>query len=126
MAEQPEVVSPDEALPAGPDDRIPVVISELHGLIYPAMAIAKVGRLWGTEMGTEALDVTWYERRYVSEIQHRSVQVQTTENRTHKPIALAKWRKPPSDKTQGELRPDMITYITPPPKKKVHHDLHEG
>ena len=81
------MVSSDEALPAGPDDRIPVVISELHGLIYPEMAIAKVGRLRDTEMGTEAFDVTWYERRYVSGIQYRSAQAQITKveltNRSH-------------------------------------------
>jgi hypothetical protein len=74
LAEQPKVVSPDEALPAGPEDRVPVVISELDGLVYPAMAITKVGRLRDTEMGTEALDVTWYERIDVSGIQYRRLQ----------------------------------------------------
>jgi hypothetical protein len=107
----PQVVSPDEALPAGPDDWVPVVISELEGLVYPTMAITKVGRLWGTEMGAEALDVTWYERRDVSMIQKSPSA--DYKSRTHKPIALAKWRKPPSDKTQGELRPDIIIYIPP-------------
>lgn len=105
------MVSPNEALPARPDDRIPVVISELEGLVNPAMTIAKVCRLWGTEMGTEALDVTWYERRDVSMIEKSPST--DYKSRTHKPIALAKWTKPPSDKTHGELRPDMITYIPP-------------
>jgi hypothetical protein len=68
------VVSPDEALPAGPDDRVPVVMSQFEGLVNPAVAIAKVGRLRGTEMGTEALDVTWYEGRDVSGIQYRRLQ----------------------------------------------------
>jgi hypothetical protein len=43
--------------------------------------------------------------------------IEDYKSRTHKPIALAKWRKPPSDKTQGELRPDIITYI--PPRKLI-------
>jgi hypothetical protein len=60
------MVAPDKALPARPDNIIPVVISQLEGLVHRAMAIAKVGRLRGTEMGTEALNVTWYGKRDVS------------------------------------------------------------
>jgi hypothetical protein len=52
------MVATDKALPAGPDFIVPEIISELHGLVHPAMTIAKVGRLRDAEMGTEALDVT--------------------------------------------------------------------
>jgi hypothetical protein len=59
LPEQPEMVAPDQALPARPDFIVPVVISELEGLVHPAIAIAEVGRLRDAEMGTEAFDVTW-------------------------------------------------------------------
>lgn len=52
------MTAPDEALPACPDNIVPIVISQLDGLIHPAMAIAEVSRLWRAEMGAEALDIT--------------------------------------------------------------------
>ena len=36
---------------------------------------------------------------------------------THNPIAFAKRIKPPSDRTYDELSPDMMTCLSPPPKK---------
>jgi len=57
LAVHPEMIAPGETLPACPENIVPVVISQLEGLIHPAMAIAEVSRLWRAEMRAEALDI---------------------------------------------------------------------
>jgi len=54
LAPQPQMVAPDEALPAGANIRIPKIISQFHGLIHPAVSVSQVGRLRCPEMGPKA------------------------------------------------------------------------
>jgi hypothetical protein len=54
----PQMIAPDEALPARADDLIPIVVPQLYGLVHPTATIAQVRCLRGPEVGAETLDVT--------------------------------------------------------------------
>jgi hypothetical protein len=45
LAPQPQMVSPNEALPARANIQIPIIVSQFHGLIHPTVTISQVGRL---------------------------------------------------------------------------------
>ena len=48
------MVSAQETLQASTEISIAVIPTELQGLVYPTMTIAKVSSLWVTEMDAEA------------------------------------------------------------------------
>jgi hypothetical protein len=68
------MVTPDEALPAGANVRIPVVLSQFKGLIHPTVSVPQVRRLRRPQVGTETFYSTsssragerkvgsWYQR----------------------------------------------------------------
>ena len=41
---------------------------------------------------------------------------------THNPIAFANFKKPSSDKTPGELRPDIMTYFFHTQRERICHE----
>jgi len=52
------MIAADEALPARAKNVIPIIISQLYGLVHPTTTIPQVRLLRVTEVGAEALDVT--------------------------------------------------------------------
>jgi hypothetical protein len=85
------MVAPDGALPAGPDVRIPIVLSQFHNLTPPGTPITQVCRVWFTDMGIEALLAAFdAKRRDVDEIESAKPTQRAIKNKTHKPIVLAK------------------------------------
>jgi hypothetical protein len=48
------MIAPDQALPARANIRIPVVISQLEGLIHPTVTVSQVGRLRRPQVGPKA------------------------------------------------------------------------
>jgi hypothetical protein len=55
---RPQMIAPDEALPARADDIIPIVVPQLYGLVHPTATIAQVRCLRRPEVSAETLDVT--------------------------------------------------------------------
>lgn len=53
------MVSAQETLQASTEISIAVIPTELQGLVYPTMTIAKVSSLWVTEMDAEAFSRAW-------------------------------------------------------------------
>jgi hypothetical protein len=53
LAPQPQMVAPDEALPARANIRIPIIISQFHGLIHPTVTVSQVGRLRRPQVGSK-------------------------------------------------------------------------
>jgi hypothetical protein len=53
LAPQPQMVAPDEALPARANVRIPIIISQFYGLIHPTITVSQVGRLWCPQMSSK-------------------------------------------------------------------------
>jgi hypothetical protein len=110
LAPHPQMVTPDEALPARANIRIPKIISQFYGLVHPTVTVSQVGRLRCSQMGPKAFDSTGrlviriYDKTNVTDI--------CSSTKTHNPIAFAKCRKPPSARTHSELRPEMITCIS--------------
>jgi hypothetical protein len=49
----PQMVTPDEALPARANIRIPIVISQFYGLIHPTVTVSQVGRLRRPQVGSK-------------------------------------------------------------------------
>jgi len=49
----PQMVTPDEALPARANIRIPIIISQFYGLIHPTVTVSQVGRLGRPQMGSK-------------------------------------------------------------------------
>jgi hypothetical protein len=47
------MITPDEALPARANIRIPIVISQLNGLIHPTVTVSQVGRLRCPQVGSK-------------------------------------------------------------------------
>jgi hypothetical protein len=40
LAPHPEMIAPDQAFPARPNIRVPVIVSQLHDLIRPTITVA--------------------------------------------------------------------------------------
>ena len=55
LAPHPQMVAPNEALPARANIRIPVIISQFHSLIHPTVTVSQVSRLRRPQMGSKAL-----------------------------------------------------------------------
>jgi hypothetical protein len=53
LAPVPEMITPDEALPAGADVRIPKIVPQFYGLIHPTVTIPQVRRLGRPQMGAK-------------------------------------------------------------------------
>ena len=56
LAVNTEVVAADERLAACTDGRAAVILTELHGLIHPTVAVTEVGRLRVTQMEAQAFN----------------------------------------------------------------------
>ena len=56
---QPQMVTPDEALPAGADVGIPVIISQFESLIHPTVTVPQVRRLRRPQVSAKAFLSTW-------------------------------------------------------------------
>jgi hypothetical protein len=54
LAPQPQMVTTDEALPARANIRIPIIISQLNGLIHRTVTVSQVGRLRCPQVGSKA------------------------------------------------------------------------
>ena len=54
LAPQSQMVAPDEALPARANIRIPIIISQFHGLIHPTVTVSQVGRLRFSKVSSKA------------------------------------------------------------------------
>ena len=54
LAPHPQMIAPNEALPARANIRIPIIISQFHGLIHPTVTVSQVGRLRCPQMGSKA------------------------------------------------------------------------
>jgi hypothetical protein len=54
LAPQPQMVTPNEALPTRANIRIPIIISQFEGLIHPAVTVSQVGRLRRPQVGPKA------------------------------------------------------------------------
>ena len=48
------MVSPDEALPARANVRIPEIISQFYSLVHPTFTVSQVGRLRCSKVGSKA------------------------------------------------------------------------
>jgi transcriptional regulator GlxA family with amidase domain len=97
----PEVVAARKRLEARADTGVTVVPAELHGLVDVAIAVAQVGGLRPAEVEAQTLFRAAVER---DENKCGSVCAGT-----YKPMALAKFVKPSSVSTEGELRPEIMT-----------------
>jgi len=53
------MIAADEALPARAENIIPIIISQLYGLVHPTTTIRHVRLLRITEVGAKALNITW-------------------------------------------------------------------
>jgi hypothetical protein len=54
------MIAPDEALPACADNIIPIVVSQLYGLVGPTATVAQICCLRRPEVCTEALYIAWW------------------------------------------------------------------
>jgi len=112
LAPHPQVVAPGDTLPTCTDIRIPIVVPQLNGLVHPTSSITQVRRLRRAEVGAEALYPTLSLRGGGGEgvvSGKRDLKTKMRGPRTHKPIAFAKCKKPPSEIVHGELSPEMRT-----------------
>jgi hypothetical protein len=55
LAPQPQMVAPDEALPARTNIRVPIIISQFHGLIHRIVTVSQVGCLRRPQVGSKTL-----------------------------------------------------------------------
>lgn len=55
LAEEPEMVASQKGLQARPDFHITVILTQLVGLVHPAVPVAQIRRLRVAEVRTEAL-----------------------------------------------------------------------
>ena len=67
LVPHPQMIAPDEALPARANIRIPIIVSQFHGLIHPTVTISQVGRLRCPQMGSKA----FYSTGLVSGYEHQ-------------------------------------------------------
>ena len=58
LVPHPEMISPDEALPARADDFIPIVVSQLDGLVHPTATVSQVRCLRCPDVCAQTLYVT--------------------------------------------------------------------
>jgi len=54
LVPHPQMIAPDEALPARANIRIPIIVSQFHGLIHPTVTVSQVGSLRCPQMGPKA------------------------------------------------------------------------
>jgi hypothetical protein len=107
LAPPPQMVAPDKTLPASAKIRIPIIISQFKGLVHPTVTVSQVGRLRRPQMGTETFSSTGSG---ISGMRDKRKRLNNANrSTTYNPIAFAKCRKPPSARTHGSLRPEMIT-----------------
>jgi len=52
------MIAPDEALPARADNVVPIVVSQLYGLVHPTTTVTQIRRLRRPKVGAETLYVT--------------------------------------------------------------------
>jgi hypothetical protein len=102
------MVASDEALPARAEDPT-IVLSQLEGLVHPAVSVAQIRRLRLAEVNAQTLRPTGEDK---SSQYLRYTKPQST---TYNPIAFANCIKPSFDRTPAELLPDIITCLFPPP-----------
>lgn len=58
LVPHPQMIAPDEALPARSDNVVPIVVSQLYGLVHPTTTVTQIRRLRGPKVGAETLYVT--------------------------------------------------------------------
>jgi hypothetical protein len=58
LAEEPQMVTSIKALKARSEDRITVILSQLEGLVHPAISVSKIRRLRVAEVNAQALSPT--------------------------------------------------------------------
>jgi hypothetical protein len=58
LVPHPQVIAPDEALPARADNLVPIVISQLYCLVHPTTTVTQIRRLRRPKVGAETLYVT--------------------------------------------------------------------
>ena len=71
LAPPPQMVTPNEALPARANIRIPEIISQFHGLVHPAVTVSQVGRLGCSKVCPKAflsagLGISGFARAHVT------------------------------------------------------------